>query len=239
MTSRTVGAALVRRTVSRLWDTLRVMTAKRSYLPWIALAVLGALAGAWFASRDRAPSSSQTPVAAAPAPALQAGTWMPAPRDIGSVDLVDMRGQPFDHSGFEGLPSVVFFGFTNCPDVCPTTLALIAQAMQAFDDGQVRVFLVTVDPDRDTPEVLAKYVAHFNPDFTGLTGSPEALKTLAKNLSAAVARVDLPGGDYTMDHSATIYFLDGEGRLRAVFTPPHSAPALAADLHAAIAASRG
>lgn len=215
------------------------MTAKRNYLPWIALAALGALAGAWFASRDRATSSSEPLAAAAPAPALQAGTWLPAPRDIGPVDLVDMRGQPFGRSGFEGHPSVVFFGFTNCPEVCPTTLALIAQAMQAFEDGQIEVFLVTVDPERDTPEVLATYVAHFDPRFTGLTGSPEALKALAKTLSAAVARVDLPGGDYTMDHSATIYFLDAEGRLRAVFTPPHSAPALAADLHAAIAASQG
>lgn len=214
------------------------MTAKRNYLPWIALAALGALAGAWFASRDRA-TTAAPPAAATPAPVMQAGTWLPAPRDIGNVDLVDMRGQPFDHSGFEGTPSVVFFGFTNCPEVCPTTLALIAQSMQAFDDGQIRVFLVTVDPGRDTPEVLAKYVAHFDPRFTGLTGSPEALKGLASTLSAAVARVDLPGGDYTMDHSATIYFLDAQGRLRAVFTPPHSAPALAADLHAAIAASQG
>lgn len=190
------------------------------------------LAGAWIARTTLAPAS-------APAPVLQAGTWLPETRAFDTPALTTSLGQPFTAAGFAGHASVIFFGFTNCPDVCPTTLAVLAQAKQASKAANLAIYLVTVDPERDSPEVLRNYLAGFDPEFIGLTGEPLALKSFTHSLGAAVAKVDLPGGHYSMDHSATLFLLDDAGRLRAVFTPPYEAAKLAADLDAAIAAARG
>ena len=189
------------------------------------------LAGAWIARATLAPE-------APPAPTLQVGTWLPAPRAIDAPALVDSRGKPFTAAGFTGHASLLFLGFTHCPDVCPTTLALLAQVRRATQ-APVTVYLVSVDPQRDTPEVLGRYLAGFDSEFIGLTGAPLDIKRFARTLGAAVAKVDLPGGSYTMDHSATLYLLDDAGHLRAVFTPPYDAAKLATDLEAAVAATRG
>jgi protein SCO1/2 len=197
-----------------------------------ALAITGVLAGAWIA---RATLTREAP----PAPALQAGTWLPDPRAIDAPALTDSRGQPFASADLAGHASLLFFGFTHCPDVCPTTLALLTQAKRAVRAARFTVYLVSVDPERDTPEALRRYLAGFDPEFIGLTGSPLDIKGFARTLGTAVARVDLPGGNYAMDHSATLYLLDDSGQLRAVFSPPFDATRLAADLDAAIAAARG
>lgn len=178
-----------------------------------------------------------TPETAAP-PVLQTGTWLPAARDIDAPALVDSRGAAFTRDSFSGHASLLFFGFTHCPDLCPTTMALLAQ-VKRVTRMPVTVYLVSVDPERDTPEVLRAYLAGFDPEFIGLTGAPPAIKGFMRTLGAAVAKVDLPGGSYTMDHSATLYLLDDTGRLRAVFTPPFEVERLAADLDTAIAAARG
>jgi protein SCO1/2 len=134
-----------------------------------------------------------------------------------------------------GHPTLVFFGFTHCPDVCPTTLALLANvqkevARQDETLAGLRVALISVDPERDTPEQLGRYVASFGSDLIGLTGStPEIVKT-TRTFNVAFARVDLPGGSYTVDHSATVFVLDSQARIVAVFTPPLSAAALARDV---------
>ena len=208
------------------------MSSSKSWLPVAALAVAGVIAGAWIARATLAP-------AAAPVPALRAGTWLPDPRPIEVPTLVDSRGQAFTKAGFAGHASLLFLGFTHCPDVCPTTLALLAQAKRVSQAARLTVYLVSVDPERDSPDVLRRYLAGFDPEFIGLTGAPLDLKGFARTLGAAVARVDLPGGNYSMDHSATLYLLDDAGRLRAVFTPPLDAATLAADLDAAVTASRG
>lgn len=170
---------------------------------------------------------------------LQAGTWLPEPRAFDTPTLTNSLDQPFTAAGFAGHASVIFFGFTSCHDVCPTTLAVLAQAKQASKAANLAIYLVTVDPERDSPEVLRNYLAGFDPEFIGLTGRPLDLKSFTHSLGAAVAKVDLPGGSYSMDHSATLFLLDDAGRLRAVFTPPYEAAKLAADLDAAIAAARG
>lgn len=208
------------------------MSTSKSWLPWAALAVAGVLAGAWIARTTLAPPS-------APAPVLQAGTWLPEPRTFNTPALTSSLGQPFTAAGFAGHASVLFFGFTNCPDVCPTTLAVLAQAKRASRAANLAIYLVTVDPERDSPAVLHNYLAGFDPQFIGLTGNPLDLKSFTRSLGAAVVKVDLPGGSYSMDHSASLFLLDDAGRLRAVFTPPFEPAKLAADFDAAIAAARG
>jgi protein SCO1/2 len=128
---------------------------------------------------------------------------------------------------------VVFFGYTHCPDVCPTTLAQTAQAMQALgaDADKVQVLFVTVDPERDTPEVLAKYVSAFDPRFLGLYGDAEATRRAAKEFKIFYEKGSASApGNYSMDHSAQTYVLDPQGRLRLLVRPERIAEDLAPDL---------
>jgi protein SCO1/2 len=217
------------RCVVALWDTFTMTSSSKSWWPFVALAVVGALAGAWFARSVGAPP--------APAPVLQTGTWLPEPRAVEFPALIDSSGTPFDTTRLAGGASVAFFGFTHCPDVCPTTLAQLAAIKRDGHLAGLRVLLVTVDPERDTPQVLRTYLAAFDPEFIGLTGEVQNLAALRESIGVAAARVDLPGGVYTMDHTAALFVLDGAGRLRAVFTPPLAPATLGADLDAAGAAA--
>jgi protein SCO1 len=127
----------------------------------------------------------------------------------------------------------VFFGFTHCPDVCPATLLKLAQVQKTHALPGLRVALVTVDPQRDTPDLLSNYVHAFDATFIGLTGDPAVIRKMAAEFGVAVARVDLPGGDYTMDHSAVVFLLDDRAREVAVFTPPFDARVMSQDLRTA------
>jgi protein SCO1/2 len=138
-----------------------------------------------------------------------------------------------------GHPTLVFFGFTHCPDVCPTTLVKLAAIKKTGALPGMRVLFVSVDPGRDTPAVLAPYVHAFDPDFIGATGSAAEIERLARNFGVAVARVDLPGGDYTMDHSAAVFLLDPHAQIVAVFTPPFDVAPFAADLRLVAPRLRG
>jgi protein SCO1/2 len=111
---------------------------------------------------------------------------------------------------------VVFFGFTHCPDACPTTLSELATVAQDLgpDARRLQVVVVTVDPARDTPEVLRQYVSAFNPTFLGLTGTQEEITAAAKEFKVYFQKQPQPGGSYTVDHSAGTFVLDKEGRLR-------------------------
>lgn len=147
--------------------------------------------------------------------------------------LVGHDGRPRTLADFRGKLVVLFFGFTHCPDVCPTTLAEAAQALKALgsDAARVQVLFVTVDPERDTPEVLAKYVPAFHPSFLGLTGDPAAIQKAAKEFKIFYDK--RPGknpGEYSVDHSAQTYVLDAEGRLRLFIRHDRLAQDLAADL---------
>ena len=144
--------------------------------------------------------------------------------------LTDVTGAPFgkslaltDHNGkartlddFRGKVVVLFFGFMSCPDVCPTTLAELAQVAKALgpDAEKLQVLFVTVDPERDTPERLRQYVPSFQPDFVGLHGDAAATAQAAKEFKIFYQKQPQPGGDYSMDHSAGTYILDPHGRLR-------------------------
>ena len=147
--------------------------------------------------------------------------------------LPDATGQLRTLADFKGKVVVVFFGYTQCPDVCPTTMAELAEVKRALgaDGAKVQGVFITIDPERDTPELLKAYVANFGPDFVALRGSPEQLKTLAKDFKVFYAKV--PGkaeGSYTMDHTAGSYIFDTQGRVRLFTRYGTGAKALADDL---------
>ena len=147
--------------------------------------------------------------------------------------LTDHDGRPRTLKDFRGKAVVVFFGYTQCPDVCPTTLSEIAEAKRLLgpDGAKVQGVFVTVDPERDTPEVLKAYMANFGPDFVALRGTPEQLAEVAKEYKMYYKKVDgKTPGSYTMDHSAGSYVYDPQGRVR-LYTRYGTGPeALASDL---------
>ncbi|SNS19983.1 protein SCO1/2 [Noviherbaspirillum humi] len=147
--------------------------------------------------------------------------------------LTDHTGKTRALADFKGKAVVVFFGYTHCPDVCPTTMAEMAATMKQLgqDADRVQVLFVTVDPERDTPELLAKYVPAFDPRFLGLTGSPEAVDKVAKEFKVFYQKV--PGktpGSYTIDHTAGSYVFDPQGRIRLFVRHGQGPDALAHDL---------
>ncbi len=145
----------------------------------------------------------------------ESGQQALVPDDFGRGDyrLETTNGQPFTEETLKGQPSLVFFGFTHCPDVCPTTLGDIALWQEELGEAakDLRFFMVSVDPARDTPEVLAEYVGWL-PGAIGVTGSEEESLKAQKAFRVFSRRVPLEGGDYTMDHSSSVLVFDAEGR---------------------------
>ncbi|MBD0414738.1 SCO family protein [Oryzicola mucosus] len=127
--------------------------------------------------------------------------------------LVDGSGQPITEAAFRGHPTAVFFGFTHCPEVCPTTLFELDGWLKSMgDEGKdIRAYFVSVDPERDTPEVLKNYVGNVSDRITGITGEPAKVLDMAKAFKIYYKKVPLEGDDYTMDHTASVLLLDGQG----------------------------
>lgn len=174
------------------------------------------------------------------APALRAATLLPVPRELPDVALREGDGE-FRVRALAGRWTVVFFGFTHCPDVCPTTLALLAGVNRAFADlpetQRPRVLFISVDPPRDSPEAATTFARFFDPAFRGASGDDAALDALSRALGAPFHR-DPPGADgaYAVDHSGAVFLLDPRARFAAVMTPPLDGAALALDLRALIGA---
>ena len=158
------------------------------------------------------------------------GTWLPQPRALGRFALIDSRGRSFDQNDLSGHLTLMYFGYTRCADECPDTLALLARVAQRVARLPLQVLFVSVDPRHDTPAVLARYLARFNPSFIGLTGAPGQLGRLSARLGVARGKLVLPGGGTTFEHTVALFLLDGRGREVAVFTAPISARRLAAAL---------
>jgi len=135
---------------------------------------------------------------------------------VAEFDLVDQDGNPVDETVFVGHPSALFFGFTHCPEVCPTTMAEMSAWFDALgDDGaDLRAWFVSIDPTRDTPEVLGDYVSWVSDRITGITGDPDQIDRLADAWGVFHEKVPLEGGDYTMDHTASVFLLDRQGRFQ-------------------------
>lgn len=148
--------------------------------------------------------------------------------------LTDHNGQLRTIDDFKGKVVVAFFGFAQCPDVCPTALAELAQVMKNLgpDADKVQVLMITVDPERDTQEVLKQYVTAFDPRFLGLRGDAQALKQTADSFKAYYARAAGSSANYSMDHTAAFYILDQEGSARVLANNTIGAPALEHDIKA-------
>ncbi len=135
------------------------------------------------------------------------------------LDMIDTQGQRRTLADYQGKVLMVFFGYTQCPDVCPTAMAQAAQALELLGDeaSEVRVIMISVDPARDTPTILDAYVQAFDPDFVGLTGTAEQLDKTAKSFKAFYAKEPGPTPEhYAMNHSSSFYLFDREGEARAL-----------------------
>ena len=187
----------------------------------VILAALALGAGAWTALslRPEAP------------PPLASGTLLSTPRPIADFTLVDHDNRPLARAALQGRWTLVFAGFTHCPDECPTTLGVMKAVHGKLGAGAPAMVFLSVDPERDTPEKLASYVKFFGPGITGATGTREALDALCASLG--IAYVKIPGAtpqDYTVDHTAALVLVDPEARVAGYFTPPLRVDTLAADL---------
>jgi protein SCO1 len=155
-----------------------------------------------------------------------------------TLALPDVNGQPRTLGDFKGKVTVVFFGYTQCPDVCPTTMTELAQVKKSLgaDGDKLQAVFVTIDPERDTPEILKSYMASFDPSFVALRGTLEQTQAAAKEFKVYFAKV--PGkteGSYTMDHSAGAFILDTKGNVRLFERYGAGADGLTADVKALIA----
>ncbi|MBL6690181.1 MAG: SCO family protein [Pseudomonadales bacterium] len=146
-----------------------------------------------------------------------------APRVISDFDMTDQAGNPVNLEDLKGQWSILFFGFTTCPDICPTTLSVLADAVADIENPP-QVVMVSVDPDRDTPEKLGQYVPAFNPAFRGFVGSFDETVNFAQQVNVAFGKVPGAGpGTYLVDHTASLVLIDLEGRYAGFIKSPHNA----------------
>jgi len=147
------------------------------------------------------------------------------PRIFSDFELVDHRGETFNIARMEDVWTMVFFGFTNCPDICPTTLATLNDTYSKMKDSekekQISV-MISLDPERDTVEKLAEYVPYFNEEFIGVTGNKHLIRRLTAEINIAYNKVLLEGEDYTVDHSTQLVLINPKGHYHGFFKAPHS-----------------
>lgn len=219
---------------------------------WASLALLLLVGGMWgFAWLDRTPGESVGEAFASrlasifgqtmPIPTAGGGMQLPAGVSLGGpFNLVDQTGSNVTERDFAGRWLLVYFGFTYCPDVCPTELGVIASALDVMGqagEGVVPI-LITIDPERDTPAALADYVARFHPRLRGLTGSEAQVAAAARAYRVFYARAQSPNQtSYTMDHSGFVYLVGPDARVRALFRSEMAPEAMAAAVLAQIQAA--
>jgi protein SCO1/2 len=170
-----------------------------------------------------------------PQPEVQEATVLTPARAIADFSLQRGDGSSFSKASLRGRWTLAFFGFTNCPDVCPATLSLLARvradvASSLPDPDAIAVIFVSIDPQRDTPAVASDYAAYFDKSFIGLSGADDAIEAIATDLGILRLKIPQDAGQYTMDHTASVLLIDPEARLRAVFSPPLRPAPMAADL---------
>jgi protein SCO1/2 len=150
----------------------------------------------------------------------------------GPFQLVDQDGATVTDKNLQGKPTLIFFGFTHCPDVCPTALFEMSEILRAMgkDASRVNTYFVSVDPERDTADVMKRYLGSFNPHLKGLTGNEEAVAKVLSAYRVYAKKVPLKDGDYTMDHTALIYLMNKDGQFVAPFNIKRTPEEAAADL---------
>jgi len=188
------------------------------------LAMIGGFSISWYISSNK-------PIA------LESGLWFgEQARALPEFELVDHTGRALNRTSLNGKWSLMFFGYTHCPDICPASLQTMSDMVNAIEDpdvaNAVRVYFVSVDPERDNSEVLASYVTYFNPGFTGATAVKEKLDPLTRSLGIAHAfRNKIEGNpSYDVDHSSAIVLINPKAEFAGLFSAPHDALAMARDL---------
>jgi protein SCO1/2 len=165
--------------------------------------------------------AAHPPGAITPLPSFERVMVPAAPKVISDFELTDQTGATFRFSSLQGEPALVFFGFAHCPDVCPAALAKLKLLKQSADHElrQVRVVMISVDGERDTPESMREYLARFAPDFIGLTGDPRKVREIAAQFSAVFFKGQPrdTSGNYVIEHTSQVYAVDKSGRVRAEF----------------------
>ena len=217
----------------------------------LALLLILVLGGAWaYAWLTRAPGEGPGEALATRLAALFGGGGTTPPAGAtplaglnlgGPFNLTDQHGRAVTERDFAGRWMLVYFGYTFCPDVCPTELGTIAAAMQDLGDkaAQVVPVFITVDPERDTPEQLATYVPNFDPRMVGLTGTPEQIAEAARRYRVYYAKAERPSmTEYLMDHSSFVYLVGPDARVRALFRPDTRPADIAAAISAQLAAAQ-
>lgn len=188
----------------------------------IAVAIIAIVTGTWLSMQVLSPP-----------PSLQIATRLPAATELADFSLLDQNNDSFTRSDFEGRWNLLFFGFTHCPDICPMTLQVLANAQQLLaDDGHAelpRIVLVSVDPERDTPDILGQYVAHFGEDTIGITGELLEVKKLTDGLGIFFEKSG-DADNYSVDHSAVVIVVNPDGKFHALFGAPHKAENFAHDI---------
>jgi protein SCO1 len=152
---------------------------------------------------------------------ILAVTFKDAPRSgafNSAFSLVDNRGEPFDQSALKGNPSLIYFGYTHCPEVCPTTLFEVSQYLQALgpEGADLKTYFFTVDPERDTPEIMNGYVTAFSERITGVTGTPEEMKKVISGWRAYAEKRPSASGGYSMSHTMDLFMIGADGRLKGL-----------------------
>ncbi len=178
----------------------------------------------------------ETPQPPPDSPPPMTATLFPAPVPLSDFALLDQSGAAAGRDVFEGHWDLVFFGFTSCPDICPITLSVLADAKtklaNAGHSPLPRIVLVSVDPERDTPEKLAEYVDYFGEGNLGLTGDIDEIRRFTKDVGVFFEKREADGDDYTVDHSAVVLLIDPDANLRGLFSSPHKAENFINDLRA-------
>ena len=196
----------------------------------IAIAIFSIAMGIWMSQKIQlADNDHQIPYG------LDA-TVLPNARVLNNFTLTDDNNKKFNVEALKGHWSFLFFGYTNCPDVCPITLKVMQQVWKSLPTkmntkGHPRLYFISVDPDRDSLSTLKKYVDFFNPEFTGVTGKLDELDKLTKQIGILYGYEDKESdnNNYTVNHSAQLILFDPQARMRAVFSPPHEAKTIAAN----------
>jgi len=200
----------------------RTQTIALAALVAIVAIAAGILSARWVLQRQ---AGAQLGVATA--------TVLSPPRPLPPLDLIDQDNRPFDANRLRGGWTLLFFGFTSCPDVCPVTMAALAETSKLLADLpqrlRPRVVMISVDPERDTPERLAGYVKAFDPAFVGATGAKAAIDELALRIGVVIAKRPIDRDNYSVDHSSQVFLIDPDGALRALFSAPHTPKLIAED----------
>jgi protein SCO1/2 len=150
----------------------------------------------------------------------------------GPFQLTDQGGQTITDKSLQGRPTLIFFGFTHCPDVCPTSLFEISEVLRALGPqaDRVNAYFISVDPERDTPSAMKEYLSSFDPHLKGLTGDPEVMAKVISEYRVYAKKVPLKDGDYTMDHTALVYLMDRDGKFVSPFNLKRTPDEAAAEL---------